>query len=184
MVHISAATAPWRELNALIQRGVWCRATTPVPLLVFVTEQLGFDEAYVRSRIETIFLDGMVVDDLEGSVVHDGSTVTLSAAMPGLVGATLRRGGYYRAMREGISWSTLADADGPTPAAPGLVRVKLFNLVLREKGADLLRRGVLLDPGPAIEALGPSVAERAEPDGRILLVVDQDGPADKVTPCT
>lgn len=171
-MHLDAADAPWRALNRLLQQGVWCRAVTPAPLLGFLTAQLGIDDAYVRTRIETIFLDGMVVDDLETSVVHDGSTVTLSAAMPGLVGATLRRGGYYRAMRSGISWSTLAGPDTAAAAGPGLVRVKLFNLVLRELGPQLLGRGVLLDPGPATEALGADAVGDAGPDGRILLVVD------------
>jgi hypothetical protein len=182
MVLFSPADAPWRELNALIQQGVWCRAMTPAPLMAFLTGPLGLADDYVRTRVETIFLDGMVVDDLNASVVRDGSTVTLSAAMPGLVGATLRRGGYYRAMRAGISWSTLADAGGPEVAQPGLVRVKLFNLVLREMGPSLLRQGVLVDPGPAIEALGAEVAAAAGPDGRILVVVDE-GPADEDAPC-
>ena len=34
-------------------------------------------------------LDGKPVDDIGSSFLHDGSTLALSAAMPGLVGATL-----------------------------------------------------------------------------------------------
>lgn len=174
MYHLSATDAPWRSLDGLLQRGVWWRSITPTPLLPFLTGQLGLGEAYVRGRIETIFIDGMVVDDLDGSVVRDGSTVTLSAAMPGLVGATLRRGGYYKAMRSGISWSTLGDGGLPGGVAPGLVRVKLFNLILREVGPHLLARGVLVDAAAAAETLGglarePSAEDR---DGRILLLVD------------
>ena len=161
---------------------MWWRASTPAPLLPFLTGQLGLGEAYVRDRIETIFIDGMVVDDLDGSVVRDGSTVTLSAAMPGLVGATLRRGGYYKAMRSGISWSTLGDDGLPEEVGPGLVRVKLFNLILREVGPQLLAHGVLVDAPLAAEALGALAAEPSaeDVDGRILLLVDlpQAGPED------
>jgi hypothetical protein len=178
MPTILAAEAPWRELNGLLQRGVWCRASTPVPLGQFLIEQLGLGEAYVRDRIETIFLDGLVVDDLERSIVHDGSTVTLSAAMPGLVGATLRRGGFYKAMRSEISWSAQSSADEPVVATPGLVRVKLFNLILREAGPDLLRRGVLVDPAAAVEALGPGTAEAVEAGGRILVTVIEGDPSE------
>jgi hypothetical protein len=182
MHHFSAANAPWRSLDSLLQRGVWWRATTPAPLLPFLIGQLGLGEAYVRDRIETIFIDGMVVDDLDRSVVRDGSTVTLSAAMPGLVGATLRRGGYYKAMRSGISWSTLGDDGLPEETGPGLVRVKLFNLILREVGPGLLAEGVLVDAPVATAALGDLVAEPSAEDvgGRILLIVDrpQTGPED------
>ncbi len=186
MLLISPATAPWRELNALLQQGVWCRATVPAYLLDFLTTQVGLADEYVRSRVETIFLDGMVVDDLEASMVHDGSTVTLSAAMPGLAGATLRRGGFYRSMRSSISWSTLAGEADEDRAAPGLVRVKLFNLILREMGPELLRHGVLVDTDRAVDALGaPAAAEAATAEGvgRILLVVGDEGPEAEDDPC-
>jgi hypothetical protein len=65
--------------------------------------------------------------------------------MPGLVGATLRRGGFYSAMRSEISWKAgdgeRDEGDGP----PGTVRLKLFNTVLREIGPALLQRGVMVD---------------------------------------
>jgi len=156
--------------------GVWCPAMTPTPLLDFLTGPIGIEPAYVRDRIETIFLDGMVVDDLERSVVVDGSTVTLSAAMPGLVGATLRRSGYYAAMRTEISWSHRCTAEATAAVAPALVRVKLFNLILREIGPSLLRRGVFVDRARAIEALGEAaVAAGATSHGRIRIVLDDTG---------
>ena len=176
MVHYSSIDAPWRELNGALQQGVWLRATTPASLMTFLTEQLGLGWEYVRDRVETIFLDGMVVDDLERSVVHDGSTVTLSAAMPGLVGATLRRDGFYKAMRAEISWSTRVD-DERVAAAPGLVRVKLFNLILREIGPRLMARGVFLDDASATGVVGPVAGDPAgRADGRVFVMVDgQEG---------
>ena len=178
-IHLAASDAPWRELNTLLQQGVWCRASTPAPLMRFLTEQIGIEPAYVRDRIETVFLDGLVVDDLERSVVSDGSTVTLSAAMPGLVGATLRRGGFYAAMRTEISWSQRRAVDTPAAASPGLVRVKLFNLILREIGPHLLARGVLIERQRAVEALGGVAAGSADmsADEQVLvgLTIDAAG---------
>jgi hypothetical protein len=182
LVHYSFADAPWRELNDALQRGVWVGATTPTSLSAFLTVQLGLGWDYVRDRVETVFLDGMVVDDLEHSVVRDGSTVTLSAAMPGLVGATLRRDGFYKAMRAEISWSARADGESTVAPAPGLVRVKLFNLILREVGPQLLSRGVLLDREAAENVAGHVASDpAARSDGRVLVLVDaqdaaQEGP--------
>ncbi|NJL58424.1 MAG: hypothetical protein HC887_00995 [Desulfobacteraceae bacterium] len=48
---------------------------------------------YVLNRISTIFLDGKPVDCLDTAFVRNHSVVSLSAAMPGLVGAVMRRGG-------------------------------------------------------------------------------------------
>jgi hypothetical protein len=174
--HYRSADAPWRALNGALQRGVWLRATTPTSLLALLTEQLGLEFEYVRDRLETVFLDGKVVDDLEHSVVRDGSTVTLSAAMPGLVGATLRRDGFYKAMRAEITWSTRGDGDPTVAPAPGLVRVKLFNLILQEVGPRLLSRGVLLDREMAADVVGRIASENADrPDGRVLILVDAPG---------
>ena len=36
-------------------------------------------------------------------MVGHGDTLALSAAMPGLVGATMRRGGYFAGLRANIS---------------------------------------------------------------------------------
>jgi hypothetical protein len=54
------------------------------------------------------------------------------------------------------------------------VRVKLFNLILREVGPQLLAHGVLVDAAAAAEALGGPAAEPSaeDVDGRILLLVD------------
>ena len=60
---------------------------------------------YVENRIQTIFLDGKAVDDLGEAKVRDGSILALSAAMPGLVGATLRRGGAFASLRRSITFS-------------------------------------------------------------------------------
>ena len=64
---------------------------------------LGMDDNYVEARIKTIFLDAKPVDDINSACINDGSVLALSGAMPGLAGATLRRGGHLASFRGSIS---------------------------------------------------------------------------------
>jgi hypothetical protein len=70
--------------------------------------------------------------------------------MPGLVGATMRRGGFYAALRQGISHVT---GSGTAACEGGTVRVKLFNLLLAELGPLVLARGLILERGELDELL-------------------------------
>jgi hypothetical protein len=107
----------------------------------------GISRLYLKDRVQTVFLDGRALDDFSTATVGDGATLALSAAMPGLAGAVLRRGGFYAAMRRQISH----EADGPATAARRIVvTVKLFNLVARDLGPGLLERGVLI-PGSQLK---------------------------------
>jgi hypothetical protein len=103
--------------------------------------QLGIQEEYLNERIQTIFLNGKAVDDVDSSIVQNESTLALSGPMPGLVGAILRRGGFYAAMRSQISQ---ADISSPTHPDQGKVILKLFNLVAKELGPGFLQQGVWL----------------------------------------
>ncbi len=94
---------------------------------------------YLRKHVQTIFLDGSALDDLSTAVVHHGATLALSAAMPGLAGAVLRRGGFYAAMRRQISYE---GADKTQASGEIHATLKLFNLVARDLGPALLQRGV------------------------------------------
>ena len=127
----------------LLQRGVEVLADLGGPLKELLCGQFGIDEEYVTGRITTIFLDNRPVDDLERTLIHEGARVTLSAAMPGLVGATMRRSGFYAAFRQGISHE---EEGGELQAGEGVIRLKLFNLLLPELGPLILGRGVILHP--------------------------------------
>jgi hypothetical protein len=91
--------------------------------------------------VQTVFLDGKPVDDLDRTTIPAGATLALSAAMPGLVGATLRRGGYYAPLR-----SEITCREQPTRAATeaSMVRVKLFNLLAPELAPTFLAQGIWL----------------------------------------
>jgi hypothetical protein len=101
--------------------------------------QIGISEDYLEKKIQTIFLDGKAIDDVEAPVVLDGSILSLSAAMPGLAGATLRRGGHLAAMRAQISHN---QKEITAKDQRGMVTLKLFNLTTRDIGPFFLAQGI------------------------------------------
>jgi hypothetical protein len=125
----------------LLQKGVTVPFSAGCTLNSLLCDQFAIPADFVTDRITTIFLNNHPVDDLDRAIVHDGSQVALSAAMPGLVGATMRRGGFYAALRQGIS--LIADS-GAAAGECGTVRVKLFNLLLGELGPLVLAHGLIL----------------------------------------
>jgi hypothetical protein len=155
----------------LLQTGVTVPADVGCSLKCLLCDQLGIDAEFVARRILTIFCDSHPVDDLDRTIVRDGSRIALSAAMPGLVGASMRRGGQYAALRRGISHG--ADADTAARGS-GTVQIKIFNLLLAELGPLLLSRGVLLERDdlmellPRLSAVGQTAPAGAD---RVLLTV-------------
>ncbi|UCF89818.1 MAG: hypothetical protein JSW39_16090, partial [Desulfobacterales bacterium] len=102
--------------------------------------QLHIKDEYLEERIQTIFLNGKPVDDVKTALITDGSTLALSAAMPGLVGATLRKGGQYARLRRQISLR--AEGNRPAHSGAGQVVLKFFNLVAQELGPSFLQNGI------------------------------------------
>jgi hypothetical protein len=124
----------------LFQEGVLVDAKIGATVHSFLCDALGLDPQYVEERIQTVFLNGKAVDDPGSAVIPDHATIALSAAMPGLLGATLRKGSYYAGMRTEISHA----GRGPVSLHEGKVLLKLFNLLPGEIGSFLLDRGVWL----------------------------------------
>lgn len=125
--------------SSLLGQGFTLKVRTGCSLRELLCVQLGVSADYVDQRIQTIFLDGKAVDNIDTAVVRHGSTLALSAAMPGLAGATLRRGGAYAAMRRQISHQNKAVHNS---VADGVVMLKLFNLVALELGPGFLKQGI------------------------------------------
>ncbi len=124
----------------LLQQGVVIRCGVGRSIAAFLREEIGAT-AETIDTIQSIMLDGRPVDDLETARIKDGSTLALSAAMPGLVGATLRRGGAYSSFRSAITHHETAEASSP---GEGSVHVKIFNLLMSALGPGLLYRGIIL----------------------------------------
>jgi hypothetical protein len=124
------------------QSGVGIRIRTGISVREFLCSDLGLSSEYVEKRIQTVFLDGKAVDNVDSAVVRNGSTLALSAALPGLLGATLRRGSYYAAMRSEISYRKDPESQS---SGDGTVHLKLFNLLTGEIGPIILNKGVLIN---------------------------------------
>jgi hypothetical protein len=136
-------------LAAVLQKGFWVEVDIGCSIRALLCSQWKLSDEYVDGRISTIFIDSKPVDDLGKAVVEDGATLALSCAMPGLVGAVMRRGGLLSSFRSGISYSPTVKKD---MARPGCIRVKLFNMLIKELGPGFLKAGIGvevndLDPG-------------------------------------
>lgn len=146
--HVSLSGPAWA---AILQRGVGIPHDAVTAVREFLQECLGIDPGYVEERLQTVFLDGRPVDDLDRSFVGPGRVLALSGAMPGLAGATMRRGGYYARLREDITHpgtSTLQQEEGG-----GFVVLKLFNRPLTDL-AEIIAARPLLVPADALEGPG------------------------------
>jgi hypothetical protein len=138
-LEINVAEDQLPRLFPLLGGGFGLRTDVDLTVSNWFGRQPGLSTDYLQNRVQTIFLDGRAVDDADRAVVRDGSTLALSAAMPGLVGATFRKGGRYAAMRSAISYDQEGEKTG---AGTGFLTVKLFNMVAAEIGPLFLERGI------------------------------------------
>jgi len=127
--------------SQLLQQGVMVSCRVGCSLGEMLDQQWGISPEYVAQRVTTVFLNSRAIDNVNSAMVNAGATIALSGAMPGLVGATMRRGGYYAAMRGAMTHKESAEEIIQEEAT---VRVKLFNLVLGELGPGFLKRGIII----------------------------------------
>jgi hypothetical protein len=124
---------------ALLQEGVRFKTRVGLSIQAFLEQELGLSPAFISGKIKTVFLDGKPVDDYSRAILKDGAVLSLSGALPGLVGATMRSGGFFSGLRSGITYRE----DGQ-PVAPqeGIITVKVFNILLRELGPILRKKAI------------------------------------------
>ena len=123
----------------LLSKGFVINAQTGCTIKELLCGQLSIKEDYLEERIQTIFLNLKTVDNVNSAIIREGSILALSAAMPGVLGATLRKGGRYAPMRRQISHEKDITSD---IHKKGEVTIKLFNLIARELGPPFLERGI------------------------------------------
>ena len=125
----------------LLGQGFRVNVQTGATVKDLLCRQLGIGEDYLAQRIQTIFLNAKVVDDVDSALVAEESTLALSGAMPGLVGAILRSGGYYAAMRNQLSH---VQSEPSSQAQSAEITLKLMNIVAKELGPIFLQKGIRL----------------------------------------
>ena len=132
--------------SSILQAGFKVNVHTGVSIRDLLCDQFDVNPDYVKDRIRTAFLNGKPVDDFSTAIMESGATLALSAAMPGLVGATFRKGGYLAAFRGTI---THRRGDTTLDDRAGVISIKLFNLLTKEIGLTFLKRGVMVDSDTA-----------------------------------
>jgi len=145
-LELSTTTDATGAFRPLLEQGFLIQIKDNNTVQNALCRQLGVPENYLRDRIQTVFLNGTAVDDETTAVGRDGDRLALSASMPGLVGATMRKGGFFSGLRAAISHqkSDVAAA----AASNAVITIKLFNMVASEIGGIFLRKGILLRGEP------------------------------------
>lgn len=128
---------------SLLQHGMLFPVERPVAMLPFLLTLPGFTADYIEQTVQTIFIDGVAADSLDRELTG-GSTLALSAAMPGLAGAIFRRQGVHGSLR-----SQPGEKKGVAGPVSGFITLKLFNSIAADRIRDLLTLGFLM-PGKAV----------------------------------
>lgn len=149
-VEIQISQASAGKFISLLGQGVGIDVPLGINLEELLSIHLGLGTDYVRDRIQTIFMNGKAIDREQEAIVDDGVKVALSAAMPGLIGATLRKAGLLSAMRAGISQNRI---HRPSDLERGRITLKLFNMIAEETGPLILSQGVWLTGRQMIDIL-------------------------------
>ncbi len=130
------------DLAMLLQAGFQVKALVGCTLREFLCIEMEICGDYANKRLQTIFIDGLAVDDFDESYIRPGTTLALSGAMPGLVGAVMRRGGELGTLRDTITYHL--DELRPKESQ-GVVTVKLYNFIAEELAHIFLRRGIMVE---------------------------------------
>jgi hypothetical protein len=138
IVEIRVRADSINRYTSLLQMGVGFKVQGGISIGTFLNRLPGFTTEYVVNRVQTIFLNGSAMDDLQTPLSGAQPVLAISAAMPGLAGAIFRRNSLHAALRSDAVGNPVPDGHAETVT----VTLKLFNMIAQEKGADLLAQGV------------------------------------------
>lgn len=128
---------------AILSSGIHTRVNRGDTVFDFLMNTIGPNEQFIEENIQTIFLNNKVVDDIKKAQLNPDAVLALSAAMPGLVGATLRTSGPLKAFRDEISYHN-KEIKPQTEQQSFIITIKLFNLVTKQIGDLFLKNGIIL----------------------------------------
>ena len=131
-----------------LQKGIYIPSREGESIYSFLTDFCGISGDYISRKIKTVMIDAGPVDDIFKTCISEGGVCALSGAMPGIVGAMMRIGSPYAAMRESI---TVKPGRSLITGKEILISLKLFNIVLLDLGPYFLKRGILLEKGRVLD---------------------------------
>lgn len=142
----------------LLQSGVDMQLAAGEPLGVFLERLPDFTPDYINDEVQTIFINGTALDDINTPLSED-TVIALSAAMPGLSGAIYRRNSIHASLR-----SVQHETAVTTEQKSITVKLKMFNAIARDRGPQLLQQGVTMKANRirAFFAARPWLLERAQ----------------------
>ena len=166
-IHSRIAPGNLPGLLGLMGKGILVPIQGNQALASFLRDRLGIDSDYLTNRIQTIFLNSQPVDNTDKACLRDGDTLALSAAMPGLVGTTFRKGGHLAEFRKRISYRReVTDLVDPFS---GNVTIRLFNMIANELGPLLMEIGQNVEGRTAFSFLQLVISSLADTDVTILV---------------
>jgi hypothetical protein len=139
-----------RTFHLLLQQGLQIETPMGDSVQDFLVRQLGLNPEVIDEKIQTIFLNGKAVDDPGQAFLTDGASLALSGALPGLVGATMRRGGFYSSLRDPITYQGGTGFQG---SQKGRIVLKLFNILLQDLGPRILENGFMIEEAKLLDFL-------------------------------
>lgn len=173
-MRIKLATKHWR-VPLLFQSRVYCDCGVGVSVRQLLCADFALSPEYIDKRVETVFLNGQPLDDLEKNLIRPGDRLVLAAGLPGVTGICMRRNSPLQSYRDGISVKQSQTTDGPpdespdespdgskdakserksppdnpdaaaSQAARGRIELALFSLLMRELYEHFLRRGIWIE---------------------------------------
>lgn len=125
--------------TTILQSGVKIKTFHGNTIANFLSNIDGLNYEHLSSILETIFLNGSPVDDLNTPLLSDEPVLALSASMPGLAGAIFRKNSIHSALRTTAPCKQQHKPDKNSI----IVTLKLFNTIAKECGKPLLHLGVV-----------------------------------------
>lgn len=149
LIHADAEAL--QALTPLAREGLGVDIAAGRSLRQTLTEDLGLGAECVEKRIQTVFLDGSPVDNIDTDYARPGSALALASALPGVAGICMQRQSRIGVYREGITHQ--GGPDVPASSTSLRITLKLFNTVAVECLAQVLARGVEVRSGRLAELL-------------------------------
>lgn len=135
--------------TTLLQSGIEINCRVGVSMGQFLNDLPGFTPDYLSDVVQTIFLNGTAEDDMTTTLTGNNPVLALSAAMPGLAGAIFRKNSLHSTLRTETKKTTTNEPESESLT----VTLKLFNSIAKERGGDLLQKGIIISMASLINFL-------------------------------